>query len=274
MAWAINSRQQTGASVRLVQVTDTHLYADVQDVLVGMNCEEGMRDVLGLIKREEGALAAVLCTGDISQDNSSESYRRFSAAVATLAAPQYWIAGNHDEIPRMKAALGADNPCFTRAFNVPGWRIILLNSNVVRQVHGRLEQSELEFLTEELEASRDQSALVCLHHNCVPVAAAWLQAHALKNSDALFAVLDRFTHVKAVLFGHIHQELVHERHQVLYLGSPSTSIQFHPVSNDFKLDDCNPGYRWLELFVDGDLRTGIKRITDKRYPVDFFGIGY
>lgn len=267
-------QQQEHTSVRVVQVTDTHLYADTQDVLVGMNCETGMRDVLDLIRQEEGKLAAVLCTGDISQDNSSASYQRFAAAVDTLAAPQYWIAGNHDEIPKMKAALGPKHPCFTRAFNVPGWRIILLNSNVVRQVHGRLEPGELEFLAEELEASKHLSVLVCLHHNCVPVAAAWLQSHALKNSEALFDVLDRYTHVKAVLFGHIHQELVHERRQVLYLGSPSTCIQFHPISNDFKLDDLNPGYRWFELFSDGELRTGVKRVVGKRYQVDFLGIGY
>jgi Icc protein len=268
------STEQARSCVRLVQLTDTHLYADTADVLVGMNCEEGMRDVIDLIRRNEGLLAAVLCTGDISQDNSQASYQRFAAAVATLAAPQYWIAGNHDEVPRMKAAIGADNSCFARAFALPGWRVIMLNSNVVGEVYGYLQPGELDFLASELDASTDQNVLVCLHHNAVPVAAAWLQAHALKNSEALFAVLDRYSHVKAVLFGHIHQELVHERKQVLYLGSPSTCVQFHPVSNEFKLDDCNPGYRWLELFDNGEMRTGIRRVPDKRYPVDFSGIGY
>lgn len=268
------ANQPSKPAVRLVQVTDTHLYADTADVLVGMNCEEGMRDVISLIRSEEGPLAAVLCTGDISQDNSATSYQRFANAVATLAAPQYWIAGNHDEISRMKTALGANNPCFVRAFNVPGWRIVMLNSNVPGEVHGRLAPAELDFLASELEASKHQNALVCLHHNCVPVSAAWLQTHALKNSEDLFAVLDRFTHVKAVLFGHIHQELVKERRQVLYLGSPSTCIQFHPVSNEFKLDTCNPGYRWLELASDGELRTGIKRVVGKSYEIDFAGIGY
>lgn len=260
--------------VRLVQVTDTHLYADTRDVLVGMNCEEGMQDVLAMIRREEEEVAAVLCTGDISQDNSLESYSRFQQAVATLGAPQYWIAGNHDEVPRMKAAVGADHPCFTRSFAVPGWVVIMLNSNVVGEVHGFLPSSELEFLQQELAAAKGRHVLVCLHHNCVPVRAAWLQRHALQNSEALFAVLDRHANVKAVLFGHIHQELVHERRQVLYLGSPSTCIQFHPEQDDFALDDVNPGYRWLELYANGELRTGIRRITDKRYQVDFAGIGY
>lgn len=261
-------------SVKLVQITDSHLFENTRDVLVGMNCEEGMRDVVELIRQQEGALAAVLCTGDISQDHSSASYLRYLQAIATLAAPQYWIAGNHDELPKMREAVGADNPCFEPAFDVGHWRVIMLNSNVPGEVYGALEQSELDFLHQQLEACRERSALVCLHHNCVPVQAAWLQPHALTNAAALFAVLDRFTHVKAVLFGHIHQELVHERRKVLYLGAPSTCIQFHPYKNTFALDNANPGYRWLQLFSNGELRTGVKRVTHKSYPVDFSGIGY
>lgn len=259
----------------LVQVTDMHLYADAEGALVGMNCAEGLRDVLALIREHEPHIDAVLCTGDVSQDNSRESYCRCHEAVATLGAPQYWIAGNHDELPTMRAALGDERQaCFSSGFSVPGWRVVMLNSNVLGQAHGFLDEAELTRLDAELSASSASHALVCLHHNCVPVAAAWLQQHALQNSEALFAVLDRHPQVKAVLFGHIHQELVHERRQVLYLGSPSTCVQFHPTNDKFALDDLNPGYRWLELFPDGELRTGVRRVQDKRYPIDFSGIGY
>jgi Icc protein len=116
--------------------------------------------------------------------------------------------------------------------------------------------------------------LVCLHHNPVPVAAAWLQVHALKNPDELFAVLDADPRIRAVLFGHIHHELNIERNGVRYLGSPSTCVQFHPTSEDFALDALNPGYRWLDLHPDGTFHTGITRVTGKSYDVDFSGIGY
>lgn len=259
----------------LVQVTDTHLYADATGTLVGMNCTEGLHDVLALIQEQQPRIDAVLCTGDVSQDNSHESYRRCHDAVATLGVPQYWVAGNHDELPTMQAALGGEQQaCFSSGFSVPGWRVVMLNSNVAGQVHGYLEPAELARLDTELSDNSECHALVCLHHNCVPVAAAWLQQHALRNSEALFAVLDRHPQVKAVLFGHIHQELVHERRQVLYLGSPSTCVQFHPSSEVFALDDLNPGYRWLELFPNGELRTGVRRVQGKRYPIDFSGIGY
>lgn len=271
---ATRPSNDTSASVRLVQITDTHLYADSNGVLVGMNCEQGLQDVLSMIRSEESNLAAALCTGDISQDNSAASYRRFHDAVASLGIPQYWIPGNHDEVKIMKQAVSSDNPCFARSFQLSGWRIIMLDTHVDGQVHGELNAGELQFLERELAAARHQHVLICLHHNCLPVDAEWLQKHALVNSGTLLELIDRHPQVRGVLFGHIHQEYERSRNSVLYLGSPSTCIQFHPSSNEFALDHCNPGYRWLELCSDGAIKTGVRRVSGKQYQVDFSSIGY
>ena len=261
-------------SFRLVQVTDTHLYADTSHVLVGMNCEEGLSDVISLIRSKEPVIAGVLLTGDASQDNSTASYQRLHRTLATLGARQYWIPGNHDELRAMQKALSADNRCFEKAIRFGKWLVLMLASNVVGAVHGMLKKGELEFLDEQLRSTDAEHVLVCLHHNPVPVKAAWLQQHALKNPEALFAVLDRYPAVRAVLFGHIHHELKRSRNGVMYYGSPSTCIQFHPTQEDFALDHRNPGYRWLELHADGSLMTGVHRVRHKRYSVDFSGIGY
>jgi len=261
-------------SYRLVQVTDTHLYADTSHVLVGMNCEEGLQDVMELIRKKEKVIAGVLLTGDASQDNSADSYRRLHATLATLGARQHWIPGNHDELKAMQRALDAGNRCFDKALRFGNWLVLMLSSNVVGAVHGFLKKAELEYLDEQLKNTDAEHVLVCLHHNPVPVRAAWLQHHALKNPEALFAVLDRYPAVRAVLFGHIHHELKRQRNGVTYYGSPSTCIQFHPTSEDFALEHRNPGYRWLELHSDGQLKTGVFRVTNKRYAVDFSGIGY
>jgi Icc protein len=271
---AANSTPGATSSIKLVQITDTHLYADSSKVLVGMNCEEGLQDVLSLIRKEESNPVTALCTGDISQDNSKESYQRFYQAVASLGIPQYWIPGNHDEMAVMKQAVGSDNPCFSKSFELSGWRIIMLNTHVDGHVYGELSANELKFLEQQLQAAAHQHVLICLHHNCLPVDAAWLQKHALTNSDTLLDLIDRYPQVKAVLFGHIHQDYQRSRNSVLYLGSPSTCIQFHPSKNEFALDQCNPGYRWLELRSDGVVLTGVKRVTDKQYQVDFSSIGY
>ena len=261
-------------SYRLVQVTDTHLYADTSQVLVGMNCDEGLRDVIDLIRKKEDVIAGVLLTGDASQDNSAASYQRLHTTLATLGARQYWIPGNHDELKAMQKVLNAGNRCFEKSIRFGKWQVVMLVSNVVGAVHGMLKKAELDFLEEQLSSTNAEHILICLHHNPVPVKAAWLQQHALKNPEALFAILDRYPTVRAVLFGHIHHELKCKRNGVADYGSPSTCIQFHPSHEEFALDHRNPGYRWLELHADGTLLTGVNRVRNKRYSVDFAGIGY
>lgn len=261
-------------STRIIQVTDAHLFGTVDEKLVGMNCEEGLQDVLLLVKTTEHKPALVLFTGDASQDSSTASYQRLELSLSTLGVPQYWIPGNHDELQQMQSALGSDNPCFHKSIQLGDWRLILLNSSVKGQVYGCLADDQLEFLRRSLQECTEKHVLVSLHHNPVPVAAAWLQHHALQNPDALFAILDTDPRVHVVLFGHIHHELDMQRNGVRYLGSPSTCIQFHPASYDFALDTLNPGYRWLDLNADGTVLTGIRRVEGKRYEVDFSGIGY
>jgi Icc protein len=268
------SRAGKPATSRLIQITDMHLFADANDVLVGMNCEEGFQDVLGLIREKENSIDAVLCTGDISQDNSAASYQHFEKSISSLGAPQYWIPGNHDELDSMKSALRTGHECFSRSFSVPGWRIILLDSSVKDEVYGFLAAHELQALEYELSGAPEASILICLHHNPVPVRANWLQQHALKNPDAFFAMTARYPAVKLVVFGHIHQELSAVVGKVTCLASPSTCIQFHPESHDFRLDNLNPGYRWLALGEDGSFRTGIERVQGKEYAIDHTGIGY
>ena len=115
---------------RIIQVTDTHLFADTNEELVGMNCDEGLRDVIALIDDHEARPDALLFTGDASQDNSVESFQRLEASLQALAIPQYWIPGNHDELQKMQSALGPENPCFQCSVKFGNWRVILLNSSV------------------------------------------------------------------------------------------------------------------------------------------------
>ncbi len=73
--------------------------------LVGMNCQEGLQDVIELVKEHEESIDCVLCTGDIAQDASQEAYNRFAAQVGELDAPQLWIPGNHDIFPACRRLL-------------------------------------------------------------------------------------------------------------------------------------------------------------------------
>lgn len=121
---------------------------------------------------------------------------------------------------------------------------------------GFLAESQLQLLAQSLSEAPDRHHLVCLHHHPVAIGCEWMAPIGLRNAEAFFAVVDRFPQVRAVLWGHVHQEFDQMRQGVRLLASPSTCIQFAPGSEDFKLDTLAPGYRWLRLHDDGQLETG------------------
>ena len=271
-----HDREDETGSLNVVQVTDSHLFASEDATLVGMNCHESFESVLEMIRQQQDSLDCVLCTGDLVQDASAEGYRRFYRHVETLGAPQLWIPGNHDENVNMKLAVGESNDCLRTSLVLAPWQFIMLDSHVEGKIYGFLTAGELERLDQLLQASQaeGQHVLISVHHNPVPVNAAWLQNHCLKNPDDLFHVMDRYDHVKALVFGHVHQEIDVERKGVKILASPSTSIQFDPDNDRFALDERNPGYRWFRLGSDGSIESGVERVKDRSFDIDFTSSGY
>jgi Icc protein len=257
----------------MVQLSDSHLFAEAQTTLLGMNTRDSLQRVIERVLVEQPDIDLVVASGDLSQDGTLESYEAFRQLSAQIDAPTRWFAGNHDEMPQMEqAATGGD--FLQPVVDIGQWRITLLNSAVPGSVPGYLADDQLQLLVQALSEAPERHHLVCLHHHPVSIDCAWMDPIGLRNPHALFDVLDRFPQVRAVLWGHIHQEFESERNGVRLIASPSTCIQFAPRSEDFKLDELAPGYRWLRLFDDGRLETGVSRVIGYRFSVDLSGEGY
>jgi Icc protein len=129
-------------------------------------------------------------------------------------------------------------------------------------------------LERRLQKAPDMHTLVCLHHQPVPMGSRWLDTMALDNPEAFFAIIDRHPQVRAIVWGHVHQELASRRDDVLLLSTPSTCIQFLPRSDDFAVDMAAPGFRWLDLHPDGSIETGVERIDTIPGRIDLAAGGY
>lgn len=267
------SASHQASSVLVVQLSDSHLFADPSRKLLGMNTRDSLNAVIERVLAEQPQVDVLIASGDLSQDGSVESYQAFREASAQIAAPTRWFPGNHDELPEMAEA-AAQSEFLAPITDVGEWRITLLDSSVPGSVPGYLEDQQLQLLAQSLSEAPDRHHLVCLHHNPVPIGCAWMDPIGLRNPEALFAVLDRFPQVRAVLWGHVHQEYDQLRHDVRLLASPSTCIQFAPGSAEFKVDTTAPGYRWLRLHADGRLETGVSRVEGMIFEVDYGGEGY
>jgi 3',5'-cyclic-AMP phosphodiesterase len=90
----------------------------------------------------------------------------------------------------------------------------------------------------------------------------------------VLAVIDRHPSVRAVLGGHVHQAFEGRHGDVRVLATPSTCAQFTPRTERCVMDLRPPGYRWLELWPDGTLRTEVRWLQDwdvrERPPDDRF----
>ncbi|MEX5541640.1 3',5'-cyclic-AMP phosphodiesterase [Pseudomonas poae] len=257
----------------LVQLSDSHLFAEGDATLLGMNTRDSLHRVVALVREQQPCVDLVLATGDLSQDGTLASYQQFREMTAPLGAPTRWIPGNHDE-PQVMSVAAVNSDLLEPVVDVGNWRITLLDSAVPGSVPGYLEDQQLQLLAQALSEAPDQYHLVCFHHHPVPIGCAWMEPIGLRNPEALFAVLDRFPQVRAVLWGHVHQEIDQVRSGVRLLASPSTCIQFAPGSEDFAVSEQAPGYRWLRLHADGRLETGVERVPDFAFTVDYGSNGY
>ncbi|NBF07464.1 3',5'-cyclic-AMP phosphodiesterase [Pseudomonas sp. Fl4BN1] len=267
------SALSTDDSVLLVQLSDSHLFAETDATLLGMNTADSLQRVIDLVLAQQPQIDLMLATGDLSQDGTLESYQRFRQLTRQIRAPGRWLPGNHDEPQVMQQATrGSD--LLEPVVDIGNWRITMLDSAVPGSVPGYLQDDQLQLLTRSLSEAPERHHLICLHHHPVSIDCAWMEPIGLRNAQALFAVIDGFPQVRALLWGHVHQEIDRLRGDVRLLASPSTCIQFEPRSDDFKVEEQAPGYRWLRLQPDGRLETGVQRVEGYEFTIDYGSNGY
>lgn len=261
--------------MNIIQFTDCHLFKDEKAKLCGVDTAKSFAAVLEeAYESSHWPPDVVLITGDISQDESNESYERFVKIVEALDVPMFCLPGNHDVPAKMQSLLATDNINTTRQILGDGWQVLLLDSTVYKQNAGFLRQDELNFLDQCLAVHDDLNALVALHHNVIDTRTPWIDTMTLKNAEEFFGVIDKRPNVKGILTGHIHQDLAQKHKAVPIYGSPSTCIQFSPQAPRFQLDSLQPGYRWLKLQSSGAIKTGVERLRHSSFNPDPSATGY
>jgi Icc protein len=248
------------APVRLIQFTDLHLGGAGDGTLRGVATQPALEATLAAAQARHAPWAALLLTGDLVQDDPA-GYARVRALFGGSAVPVYCLPGNHDCPQAMRRAL-AQRPFQICGSAVHGeWLVVMLDSCLAGSAGGQLAPAELERLDATLAAHRDRHALVALHHHPLPLGSRWLDAVALGNPADLFAVLDRHRHVRALVWGHVHQAAAAQRAGVQLLATPSTCVQFKPGVEGFAVDPRPPAYRWLDLHPDGRIDTGVEWVA-------------
>ena len=251
------------APAMLVQLTDSHLFGEPDVAMLGVNTDASLRAVLRQIEADGKHPDLLLATGDLSQDGEAAAYRRFAAILGesdALAGAQIrCLPGNHDQPAVMRQELAQWS---TPVSDVGAWRVVTLDTTVPGSNAGHLPDEQLDMLEAALEAAPGRHTLIAMHHNPMQIDSHWHDSMMIDNPQALFKRLTRWPQVRVLLWGHVHHEFDRRRHNLRMLATPSTCFQFSIRDGKHVVDNMAPGYRWLKLYQDGSMATGVRRVQD------------
>ena len=251
------------APAMLVQLTDSHLFGEPETSMLGVNTDASLRAVLRQIEADGKHPDLLLATGDLSQDGEAAGYQRFARILSESAALDRatirCLPGNHDQPSVLRQELSDWSMPVT---DVGAWRVVTLDTTVPGSNAGHLCNSELDMLEAALAQAPNRHTLVAMHHNPMQIDSHWHDSMMIDNPQALFKLLARYPQVRVLLWGHVHHEFDRRRHNLRMLATPSTCFQFSIRDGKHIVDNMAPGYRWIKLYQDGSMATGVRRVQD------------
>lgn len=248
--------------MRVLHLTDPHLFADTQGELRGAVTYETLSNVLSHHHDSGWAADLVAVTGDLIQDDTAKAYAHFKSQLRGLGLPIHCVPGNHDVRKLMRQALDAPPFFYCEAVEVGNWLIVGIDSCLRKHAGGSVTDDELDRLDAAIGSSNAAHVMVCLHHPPVPMGSKWLDTVGLDNGDEFIRRLNVSGCVRLAVFGHVHQAYDRQHNGVRIIGTPSTCRQFKPMSDDFAVDGRSPAYRRLTLHADGNFDNQLVWIDD------------
>jgi Icc protein len=262
------------SSLSILQISDLHIMPNSGEKMLGINTEFYFQSILKHAHSHRDHYDLILVSGDLVQEPCRSSYQRIREQLEHYRTECICLPGNHDDDSLMRKVLNNGSISCGKQRLFDHWQLLCLNSRIPGQPGGYLAEDELAFLESQLKSRPDLFAIVAVHHHCLPTGSDWLDTMIITNSSRLFEVLEPYPQVKAVITGHIHQEMDITVQSIRVLATPSTCFQFKPNCRDFTLDTSMPGYRIIELFPDGRIFTQVQRLPGKLMEVDDQSPGY
>ncbi|WP_051208759.1 metallophosphoesterase [Propionicicella superfundia] len=164
---------------------------------------------LAAVAGREQPPAAVVITGDLTQDGDEASYADLRdlvhPAAAAMGAQVLCVPGNHDRREAYAEVLlgrRSSEPVL-QVLDVAGLRVIGLDSSVPGRHHGALDPDHLDALRAELATPARRGTVLALHHPPLPPVLDFMQDFILMTRDELASAIAG-SDVRAILTGHLH----------------------------------------------------------------------
>ena len=179
----------------IAQITDSHLFSSLNGLHHGYNVLKNLKDVLFSI-RHRCEIEAIIFTGDLTQDNTEQSYQNFVDCVSEckITVPIYYLAGNHDEPALLDKYFSASPFIADKEITFTHWQIQLVNSKSETPA-GYVSKQALNKL--EGAISKDKCQLLMMHHHPIDVGY-FIDKHGLQNKSDFWQAINCYTNIKGI----------------------------------------------------------------------------
>lgn len=199
------------------QLTDTHVVASdpsVVDAELYVDNNDRLRRAVASIVEEPVPVAAVVATGDLTNDGRPEEYDAVVELLAPISDRVLALPGNHDDPDELRRRLPttpwADTEHASWHTVIAGVRIVGLDSTRRGpngpEHGGAVDTDRLTWLDRVLAVPHDGLTLLAMHHPPFASGIWWMDRDGFDGADQLAEVL-RDRKVDRIMCGHLHRPM-------------------------------------------------------------------
>ncbi len=196
----------------IAHTSDFHLFAQrPQTSLVRPDVAEATRRVVADIAGFSPRFDAVFVTGDLADGGSPDDYALVREILSPIEVPVFAVPGNHDARAGFRAAFEdrlpfRPGPKLDYEADCGDLRILGLDTLIEGEVHGGLDDGQIDWLAGRLAEVTDRLTLILMHHPAFPSMIAALDQMALKVGQSGFSrLVAEYPGPLRILSGHIHR---------------------------------------------------------------------
>lgn len=240
--------------LKIIQMTDTHLFADKRQKLQGYCTYQNLSETIDYLLVSKEVPHFVLLTGDISQDEFFESYQLTRMQLERLNLPIYWIHGNHDDEAKVRAIFDL-SPCLKQLKHLmtPFWDFIAINTCRRGTDDGYLEENDLILFWQKVGIAKknNKNIVVVMHHHPHPISTPLVDACMLQKASNFLMQIKKHQEIKLIICGHVHGDYQISYDGLMIEACPATSFQWKKGASTL-LTENKRGFKCFKFYAHTD----------------------
>lgn len=259
--------------VRILQLTDLHVFADGETLLKGIPTRKLLESVIDSIHHSGMDFDHVVITGDHTHDELPESYQYVRRLMTPWLDRLWQVPGNHDDRTVLQSVFSdriqiGPGGLINFLFSAGDWLCAGLDTHLPGEVAGNIDEAQVEWLRRQIDDRSPAQVVLFMHHPPVKINSVWMDKIGLRGSELLLRYLSQEPRIRLVCCGHVHHESTRTAGSAVVVTTPSTGIQFSPDGEVPTFERAAPGFRIVEL-SENSFAARVIRLPDALYsPVN------